>query len=68
MKGVFLVSKHVLAKAMLPAWQDVIVNIGSIAGKDRRVYCGADMGGVTSDYAASKREHRHDTRDGLHLG
>jgi gluconate 5-dehydrogenase len=57
MKGVFLVSKHVLAKAMLPAWQGVIVNISSIAGmggKDHRVYDGIDMGGTTIDYAASK--------------
>ena len=57
MKGVFLVSKHVLAKAMLLARQGVIINISSIAGmagKDHRVYRGTDMGGVTVDYAASK--------------
>jgi NAD(P)-dependent dehydrogenase (short-subunit alcohol dehydrogenase family) len=57
MKGVFLVSKHVLAKAMLPARQGVIINISSVAGmagKDHRVYRGTDMGGVTIDYAASK--------------
>ena len=57
MKGVFLVSKHVVAKAMLPARQGVIINISSIAGmdgKDHRVYRGTDMGGVTIDYVASK--------------
>lgn len=57
MKGVFLCSKHVVAKAMKPAQQGVIINIGSsagMAGKDHRVYEGTDMGGVTIDYAASK--------------
>jgi NAD(P)-dependent dehydrogenase (short-subunit alcohol dehydrogenase family) len=57
MKGVFLCSKHVVAKAMKPARQGVIVNIGSVAGmtgKDYRVYGGTAMGGVTIDYAASK--------------
>jgi len=57
MKGTFLVSKHVVAKAMIPARQGVIINIGSVAGmggKDHRVYEGTDMGGVTIDYAASK--------------
>jgi gluconate 5-dehydrogenase len=57
MKGTFLVSKHVAAKAMIPARQGVIINIGSVAGmggKDHRVYEGTDMGGVTIDYAASK--------------
>ena len=57
MKGVFLCSKHVVAKAMKPAQQGVIINIGSVAGmvgKDHRVYDGTGMGGVTVDYAASK--------------
>jgi len=57
MKGVFLCSKHVVAKAMKPAMQGVIINIGSVAGmagKDHRVYAGTDMGGATIDYAASK--------------
>jgi NAD(P)-dependent dehydrogenase (short-subunit alcohol dehydrogenase family) len=57
MKGVFLCSKHVVARAMKPARQGVIINIGSVAGmtgKDHRVYLGTDMGGVTIDYAASK--------------
>lgn len=57
MKGVFLVSKHVVARAMKPARQGVIINLGSVAGmggKDHRVYRGTDMGGVTIDYAASK--------------
>jgi NAD(P)-dependent dehydrogenase (short-subunit alcohol dehydrogenase family) len=57
MKGLFLCSKHVVAKAMKPARKGVIINIGSVAGmggKDHRVYRGTDMGGVTIDYAASK--------------
>jgi NAD(P)-dependent dehydrogenase (short-subunit alcohol dehydrogenase family) len=57
MKGVFLCSKHVVSKAMKPARQGVIVNIGSVAGmvgKDYRVYRGTSMGGVTIDYAAAK--------------
>ena len=57
MKGVFLCSKHVVAKAMKPARQGVIINIGSVAGmagKDYRVYQGTPMGGVTIDYAAAK--------------
>ena len=57
MKGVFLCTKHVVAKAMKPARQGVIVNIGSVAGmvgKDYRVYDGTTMGGVTIDYAAAK--------------
>jgi len=55
--GVFLCSKHVVAKAMQPAKQGVIINIGSVAGmvgKDHRVYNGTPMGGVTLDYAAAK--------------
>ena len=57
MKGLFLVSKHVVTKAMKPARRGVIINLGSVAGmggKDHRVYHGTDMGGVTIDYAASK--------------
>jgi NAD(P)-dependent dehydrogenase (short-subunit alcohol dehydrogenase family) len=57
MTGVFLCSKHVVAKAMKPAGRGVIINIGSVAGmlgKDHRVYQGTPMGGVTLDYAASK--------------
>jgi NAD(P)-dependent dehydrogenase (short-subunit alcohol dehydrogenase family) len=57
MKGLFLCSKHVVAKVMKPARKGVIINIGSVAGmggKDHRVYRGTDMGGVTIDYAASK--------------
>ncbi len=55
--GVFLCSKHVVAKAMKPAGHGVIINIGSVAGmvgKDHRVYDGTPMGGVTIDYAAAK--------------
>lgn len=55
--GTFLCSKHVVAKAMKPASRGAIVNIGStagIAGKDRRIYEGTDMGGTTIDYHAAK--------------
>jgi len=57
LKGVFLCSKHVVARAMKPARSGVIVNIASVAGmlgKDHRVYDGTTMGGVTIDYAAAK--------------
>ena len=57
MKGVFLCSKHVVAKAMLPTRSGVIVNISSSAGmvgKDHRIYQGTSIGGVTVDYAAAK--------------
>lgn len=57
MKGVFLCAKHVVAKAMKPARQGVIINIGSVAGmggKDHRIYRGTQQSGVTIDYAASK--------------
>jgi NAD(P)-dependent dehydrogenase (short-subunit alcohol dehydrogenase family) len=57
MKGTFLCSKHVVAKAMKPARKGVIVNIASVAGvggKDHRVYDGTEIGGVTIDYAAAK--------------
>ena len=57
MKGVFLCVKHVVAKAMKPARQGVVINIGSVAGmvgKDHRVYQGTPMGGVTIDYAGAK--------------
>jgi NAD(P)-dependent dehydrogenase (short-subunit alcohol dehydrogenase family) len=57
LKGVFLCSKCVVAKAMKPAQSGVIVHIASIAGmlgKDHRVYDGTPMGGVTIDYVAAK--------------
>ena len=57
LKGVFLCTKHVVAKAMKPARSGVIINMGSIAGmlgKDHRVYDGTPMGGVTIDYVAAK--------------
>ena len=57
LKGVFLCTKHVVAKAMKAARQGVIVNIGSVAGmlgKDHRVYRDTPMGGVTIDYVAAK--------------
>jgi len=56
-KGVFLCTKHVVALAMKPAQQGVIINLGSVAGmggKDHRVYQGTRMGGVTIDYVAAK--------------
>ena len=57
MTGVFLCSKHAVAKAMMPARSGVIINIASAAGiigKDRRVYRGTEMGGATLDYHAAK--------------
>jgi gluconate 5-dehydrogenase len=57
LKGVFLCTKHVVAKAMKPARQGVIINMGSVAGmlgKDHRVYRDTPMGGVTLDYVAAK--------------
>jgi NAD(P)-dependent dehydrogenase (short-subunit alcohol dehydrogenase family) len=64
--GVFLCSKHVCAKGMMPAKKGAIINISSIAGvigKDRRVYEGTDMGGVTVDYSAAKAGVINLTRD-----
>ena len=64
--GVFLCSKHIVAKAMKPAQSGVIINIGSTAGmigKDRRVYEGTNMGGVTLDYEAVKAGVINMTRD-----
>ena len=55
--GVFLCSKHIVAKAMKPAGSGSIINIGSIAGmvgKDRRIYEGTGRGGTTLDYHAAK--------------
>ena len=55
--GLFLCSKHVVAKAMKPARAGNIINLGSttgIIGKDRRVYEGTRMGGATLDYHAAK--------------
>lgn len=64
--GVFLCSKHVVAKAMMPARKGTIINIGSITGmigKDRRVYRGTPMGGATIDYHAAKGGVISMTRD-----
>ena len=64
--GVFLCTKHVVAKAMKPAAGGVIVNIGSMAGmvgKDHRIYAGTTMGGVTIDYHAAKGGVINMTRD-----
>jgi len=49
LKGTFLCTKHVVAKAMKPAMRGVIINLGSVAGmvgKDHRVYRGTTLGGV----------------------
>ncbi len=57
LKGAFLCSKHAVALALKPARRGAIVNIASTAGmigKDRRIYRGTSMGGVTADYAAAK--------------
>jgi len=64
--GVFLCSKHVAAKAMMPAGRGVIINIGSVTGmigKDRRVYRNTPMGGATIDYHAAKGGVISMTRD-----
>ena len=66
LKGVFLCSKHVVAKSMKPANNGVIINISSAAGmvgKDRRHYRGTDMGGATIDYHAAKGGVISMTRD-----
>lgn len=57
LKGSFLCSKHVVARAMKPARRGAIINIASTAGmvgKDHRIYRNTDIGGVTVDYAAAK--------------
>lgn len=64
--GVFLCTKHVAGKYMMQARTGSIINIGSIAGmigKDRRVYEGTPMGGVTMDYSAAKGGVINMTRD-----
>jgi NAD(P)-dependent dehydrogenase (short-subunit alcohol dehydrogenase family) len=64
--GVFLCSKHVVAKSMKPRRSGAIINIGSITGvigKDRRVYKGTPMGGATLDYHAAKGGVISMTRD-----
>lgn len=57
MKGVFLCSKHVVAKVMKPAQKGVIIHIGSIVGMmgtDRRIFDGCDYGGPAIDYVAAR--------------
>jgi NAD(P)-dependent dehydrogenase (short-subunit alcohol dehydrogenase family) len=66
MNGVFLCSKWVLKKAMIPAKSGSIINMGSMSGmigRDRRVYEGTTMGGSTVDYAAAKGGVINLTRD-----
>lgn len=64
--GVFVCSKHVTEKCMIPKKSGVIINMGSTAGmigKDRRVYEGTSMGGATIDYHAAKGGVINMTRD-----
>lgn len=64
--GVFLCTKHVVAKAMMPQRSGSIINIASVTGmlgKDRRVYIGTTMGGATIDYHAAKGGVISMTRD-----
>ncbi|MSV28635.1 MAG: SDR family oxidoreductase [Bryobacterales bacterium] len=64
--GVFLCSKHVVARAMKPARSGNIINIASTAGvvgKDRRQYWDTGMGGATLDYHAAKGGVISMTRD-----
>jgi NAD(P)-dependent dehydrogenase (short-subunit alcohol dehydrogenase family) len=64
--GVFLCSKHAVAKAMKRAKSGNIINLGSTAGligKDRRQYAGTEMGGATLDYHAAKGGVINMTRD-----
>jgi gluconate 5-dehydrogenase len=55
--GVFLCSRAVLTKSMMPAKSGNIINIASVTalvGKDRRIYRDTPMGGATVDYHAAK--------------
>ena len=64
--GVFLCSQYAVSLAMKPARSGNIINIGSTAGiigKDRRVYAGTAMSGVTVDYEAAKAGVINMTRD-----
>ncbi len=64
--GSFLMTKHVVAKAMKPASRGSIVNIGSVAGmvgKDRRHYTNTEIVGCPIDYEAAKGGVINMTRD-----
>ena len=64
--GTFLCVKHAVAKYMMKAKAGRIINLGSVAGmvgKDRRVYEGTQMGGITMDYSAAKGGVINFTRD-----
>jgi len=64
--GLFLCSKHAVAKYMLPHRTGNIINLGSttgLIGKDRRHYIGTGMGGATVDYHAAKGGVISMTRD-----
>ena len=55
--GVFLCSRAVLSKSMMPAHSGNIINIASttaLVGKGRRIYRGTTIGGATVDYHAAK--------------
>lgn len=63
--GTFLCAREA-AKHMIPRKSGVIINIASVAGmvgKDRRVYEGSQMLGVTIDYSAAKGAVINMTRD-----
>jgi len=63
--GTFLCVREAV-KHMIPRKKGVIINIASVAGmvgKDRRVYEGSDMIGVTIDYSAAKAAVINMTRD-----
>jgi len=63
--GTFLCTREA-AKHMMRRKSGVIVNIASVSGmigKDRRVYEGTDMVGVTIDYSAAKGAVINMTRD-----